>query len=153
MARRSPTLQGFQTIFRLPSLGLAEIAWRWSFGLAVAALLAFSFREYMATLPVTAAEMFMLQTRQPALVLQAIARILEGSAPRAVTALIVLGLALTLAWVVLASLGRAATLKTLFEYFQPRGESRPRTRRLTSRLISLMGLNFLRASGLLAATI
>src|SRR6266478_3272911 len=53
MKRRSPTLEGFQALFRLPALGLAEIAWRWSFGLAVTALLAFSFREYLSTLPVT----------------------------------------------------------------------------------------------------
>jgi len=146
MERRSPTLEGFRILFRLPSLALAEIAWRWSFGLAVTALLAFSFREYLSTLPVTATEIFMLQTRQPALVLQAIARILQGSAPRAVTALIVLALALTLAWIVLASLARAATLRTLFEYFPQNGECRP-------RLNSLIGLNTLRASALLAAVL
>jgi hypothetical protein len=112
----------------------------------VTALLAFSFREYLSTLPVTATEIFMLQTRQPALVLQAIARILQGSAPRAVTALIVLALALTLAWIVLASLARAATLRTLFEYFPQNGECRP-------RLNSLIGLNTLRASALLAAVL
>jgi len=146
MERRSPTLEGFRILFRLPTLALAEIAWRWSFGLAVTALLAFSFREYLSTLPVTATEIFMLQTRQPALVLQAIARILQGSAPRAVTALIVLALALTLAWIVLASLARAATLRTLFEYFPQNGECRP-------RLNSLIGLNTLRASALLAAVL
>src|SRR6266436_6233784 len=147
MKRRSPTLEGFQALFRLPALGLAEIAWRWSFGLAVTTLLAFSFREYLSTLPVTGAELFMLQTRQPALVLQAIARILQGSAPRAATALIILTLALTLAWIVLASLGRAATLKTLFEFFC-HGSRSP-----VWRLTSLMGLNFLRAGALLAAVL
>jgi len=149
MKRGSPTLEGFATLFRLPSLGMAEIAWRWSFGLAVTALLAFSFREYLSTLPVTAADLFMLQTRHPALVLQAIARILQGSAPRVVTALIVLTLALTLAWIVLASLGRAATLKTLFEFFCKSDGSRSTVWRLTS----LMGLNFLRAAALLAAVV
>jgi hypothetical protein len=149
MERRSPTLEGFRVLFRLPSLALAEIAWRWSFGLAATALLAFSLREYLSTLPVTAADIFMLQTRQPALVLHAIARILRGSAPRAVTALIVLAIALTFAWIVLASLARAATLRMLFEYFPENGESRPRSWRLTS----LIGLNFLRAGALLAAVV
>jgi hypothetical protein len=149
MERRSPTLEGFRILFRLPSLALAEIAWRWSFGLAVTALLAFSLREYLSTLPVTAADIFLLQTRQPALVLQAIARILRGSAPRAVTALIVLALALTLAWIVLASLARAATLKMLFEYFPQNSE--PKTR--TWRFRSLIGLNFLRTGALLAAVV
>src|SRR6267143_5762499 len=108
MKRRSPTLEGFQTMFRLPSLGLAEIAWRWSFGVAVGVLFVFSFREYMSTLPVTAGEMLLLRTRQPAFVWQAVARIFQGSAPRAVAAVIVLILTLTLAWVVLAAVGRAA---------------------------------------------
>ncbi len=149
MKRRSPTLEGFRILFRLPALGLAEIAWRWSFGLAVVALLAFSFREYLSTLPVTAAEMFLLRTRQPALILQAMARILQGSAPRAVSALIVLAAALTLGWIVLASLGRGAILRTLFESFRESAASKPRTWRLTS----LIGLNFLRASALLAAVV
>src|SRR5712671_2987681 len=149
MKRRSPTLEGFRVLFRLPALGLAEIAWRWSFGLAVVALLAISFREYLSTLPVTAAEMFLLRTRHPALILQTIARILQGSAPRAVSALIVLAAALTLAWIVLASLGRAAILKTLFESFRDSNVSKPRTWRVTS----LMGLNFLRAGGLLSTAL
>ena len=149
MKRYSPTLEGFRAIFRLPSLGLAEIAWRWSFGLATVALLALSFREYLSTLPVTATEMLMLQTRQPSLVMQAITRILQGSGPRAVATLIVLALALTLAWIVLASLGRGATLKALFEDFQEGDQSALPT----WRFASLMGLNFLRAGVLLAVLI
>jgi hypothetical protein len=149
MKRRSPTLEGFRILFRLPALGLAEIAWRWSFGLAAVTLLAVSFREYLSTLPVTTAEMLLLRTRQPALILQAIARILQGSAPRAVSALIVLAAALMLAWIVLASLGRAAILRTLLESLRENDVPRPRTWRLTS----LMGLNFLRAGGLLSTAL
>jgi hypothetical protein len=146
MKRHSPTLEGFQTMFRLPSLGLAEIAWRWSFGLAVGALLAFSLREYLATLPVTAGEMFLLRTRQPALILQALSRIMAGSAPRAVAALVVLLLGLTVAWTLLASVGRTAILKTLFEHFQERSGGPE-----TSRPGSLLYLSFLRATVTLAA--
>ncbi len=94
MKQRSPTLEGFQTIFRLPSLGLAEIAWRWSFGLAATAVARLRIREYLSTLPVTAGEMLLLRTRQPVLMLQALSRIFQGSAPRAVVAFIVLALAL-----------------------------------------------------------
>jgi len=147
MKHPSPTLEGFQSVFRLPALGLAEIAWRWSFGLAVTALLVLSFREYMSTLPVTAEEMFLLQTRQPALILKAIAHILQGSAPRVVSVVIILLLALTFAWIALASLGRAATLKTLFE--REGDKATPRTGRLTS----LMVLNCLRAAAIFAAMI
>jgi hypothetical protein len=150
MKRRSPTLEGFQTMFRLPALGLAEIAWRWSFGVAAAATLAFTFREYLATLPVTAGEMLLLRTRQPALIAQALARILQGSAPRAAAASMVLILALTLAWIVLASVGRALTLKTLLEYF--RGPANLQTSS-TQGLASLLVLNFLRAATMLAAAV
>ncbi len=138
-------------MFRLPSLGLAEIAWRWSFGLALSALLAFSFREYLATLPVTAGELLLLRTRQPGLVLQALARILQGSAPRAATAAVGLTLGLTLAWIMLASVGRAATLKTLIEYF--RASSGRERAPAAWRLSSLVGLSSGRAVAMLAATV
>ena len=128
---------------------MAEISWRWTFGLTLIVSLLFAVREYMSTLPVTAAEMFLLRSRQPALILQAIAQILHGSAPRAVSAGIVLALALTIAWIVLGSLGRAAILKELFEAFQ----ENPSLKRPTLRFSSLMGLNFLRAGALLAALV
>lgn len=161
MQRRSPTLEGFQTIFRLPALGLAEISWRWSFGVAAIAVLWFTLREYLATLPVTAGEMLLLRSRQPALMLQALARIFRGSAPRATAALVVLTLALTVAWIVLASLGRAVSLKTLIEYFRasdrvrwPRApETPPVSIPITPSLASLLFLNSLRAATMLAAAV
>jgi hypothetical protein len=146
MKQRSPTLEGFQTMFRLPSLGLAEIAWRWSFGLAATAVVIFAVREYLATLPVTAGEMLLLRTRQPVLMLQALARIFQGSAPRAVAAFIVITLALAVAWIALASFGRAATLKAAIEYFCGSFAS-------NRCLPSLFALNSLRAATMLAATI
>src|SRR5438270_1952721 len=157
MKRRSPTLAGFQTMFRLPSLGLAEIAWRWSFGLAVTALMVFSFHEYLATLPVTPAEAFLLRSRQPALILQTITRILRGSAPRVFAAAAVLTLTLTVAWIVLASLGRATTLHALREYFRDSWSLDGReglcrnTQTLT--LAPLIGLNFFRAVTALTAAV
>jgi hypothetical protein len=150
MKRRSPTLEGFQTMFRLPVLGLAEISWRWSFGLAAIVAFLFTLREYLVTLPVTAGELLLLRTRQPALMLQALARIFQGSGPRAVGALVVLTLALSVAWIVLASVGRALTLKTLFEYFREPGTPEISTAR---GLTSLLFLNSLRAATMLAATL
>src|SRR6202142_2642399 len=76
MKRRSPTLEGFQIMFRLPLLG------------------------------------------------EALARIFRGSAPRGAAALVVLTLALTMGWIVLASIGRAAILRTLLEYFRGPGRGR-----------------------------
>ena len=152
-------------MFRLPLLGLAEIAWRWSFGLAAGAALAFTLREYLATLPVTAGEMLLFRTRQPALIAQALARIFRGSAPRGAAALVVLTLALTMGWIVLASIGRAAILRTLLEYFRGPGRGRsfdyapgrlaPEDLSIshTRDLSSLLMLNFLRAATMLAAAV
>jgi hypothetical protein len=158
MKRRSPTLEGFQTMFRRPLLGLTEIAWRWSFGLAATAMLGFTVREYLATLPVTAGEMLLLRTRQSALIAQALARIVQGSAPRAAAALVVVTLALIVAWIVLASLGRAATLRTLLEYFRDSGHAQvggsdtlPNSP--VRGLTSLLALNSLRAATMLAAAV
>src|SRR5437867_11880375 len=131
MKRPSPTLEGFRILFRVPSLGLAEISWRWTFGLALTASLAFAFREYMSSLPITAAEMLLLRTRQPVLILQAIARILRGSAPRAVSDLIILAVALIIAWIVFASLGRAAILKPICDSLFEGHAAKPRACRLT----------------------
>jgi hypothetical protein len=154
MKRRSPTLEGFQLMFRMPALGLAEIAWRWSLGLAAVAAFSFMLREYLETLPVTAGETLLLRSRQPALMAQALARIFQGSAPRAAAALLVLLLCLTLAWIVLASLGRAATVNTLIEHFRSSGRvSRAPTISAGNGIGSLMVLNFLRAAALLAAAV
>jgi hypothetical protein len=149
MKRRSPTLEGFQTIFRIPELGLAEIAWRWTFGVAVIATVMFSVRAYLFTLPVTRGDMLLLRTGQPALILRAILRIFHGSAPRASLAFVILGVALTIAWIVLASLGRAATVKTLFEYFPDSAHRAPRK----TTLGPLLALNSFRAAATLAAAV
>src|ERR1700690_3697887 len=126
MNRRSPTLEGFTAIFRRPSFGVAEIAWRWSFGLATSLLLTFSFLEYLDTLPVTRRDLFFLRTGQPVLISQALARILAGSAPRIFLAAIVLLPTLAIAWILLGSLGRAATLDALVGYFRSDTETRNR---------------------------
>jgi hypothetical protein len=152
MQRRSPTLEGLQIMFRWPALGLAEIAWRWSFSLAVAASLAFSVGQVLATLPVTPGELLLLRTRQPVLIWQAIARIFRGSAPQVIASALVLTLALTLGWIVLAALGRAATVRALFAHFRQldgndsaADQDAVRNEDASWHLGSLMGLNCFRA--------
>ena len=154
MKRRSPTLEGFRTIFRRPSFGLAEIAWRWSFGAATALLLVFSFLEYLDTLPVSKGDLLLLRTRQPALISRAVLHIFRGSAFRVVETAVVLALSLGVAWVVIASVGRAATLKALLAHFhQDDASSSDRKEKKTWRLRSLVGLNFFRLGATLAATV
>jgi hypothetical protein len=154
MKPRSPTLEGFRAIFRRPSFGLAEIAWRWSFGLAATLLLAFSFFTFLDTLPVGKSDLLLMRSRQPFLIFRAMAHIVRGSAFRAVGASIVLALTLGVAWIVLASLGRAATLKALIAYFRESNISAPAQEEKSRwRLRSLFALNFLRLAATLAAAI
>jgi hypothetical protein len=152
MKPRSPTLEGFRTMFSRPSLGLAEIAWRWSFGTASGLLLALSFFEYLDTLPVSKADLLLLRTTQPVLISRAVLHIFRGSVFRITVTSIVLVLALGAAWIVIASLARAATLKALLDYFREHdaSASEPRIKK-NWRLRSLFGLNFFRFGATLAA--
>jgi hypothetical protein len=144
MARRSPTLEGFGVLFRMPALGLAEIICRWTVVAAFLAAAGFAVFEYLDSLPVTAADLFLLRTRHPLMVSRAIAHILAGSAFRFLTAFIVMTMALTFAWVLIAALGRAVCLKTLLAYFFPE-------RDVPLQIGPVIGLNALRAASSLAA--
>src|ERR1700680_1731580 len=157
MKQRSPTLEGFRVMFTRPSLGLAEIAWRWTFGFAAISLLTFSVLQYLDTLPVGPGDLFLLQTGHPLLISHAIAHILQGSAFRAANAALLLLLLLSLAWVVIASWSRMMTVSALVDYFRedqtetreglaqgPNPKSRPR---------SPLGLNLLRVAIAAAATL
>jgi hypothetical protein len=149
-------------MFQQPSLGLAEIAWRWTFGAAAVLLAAISFREYFDTLQVSRGDLLLLRTRQPALIAHALAHIFGGSAARVVEAMVVLVLALAVGWIVIAALGRAATLKALLAYIRERADSEQRPpaksrfgdgRAPSLRLGSLLGLNCCRAAVALAAVV
>jgi hypothetical protein len=157
MQSRSPTLEGFRAMLLRPSVGLAEIAWRWSFGAACVALLVVSALEYLDTLPVSPGDLLLLRTRQPWLISHAMARIFSGSALRAIETLVALAVALAIAWLGVASLGRAATLKALFVHFaesrSPRSAYGQRGQLRPPDLGGLFGLNFLRLAVTLAAVV
>ncbi len=158
MSLPSPTLEGFRAAFRRPSLTFAEITWRWTVGAVAWALFLFSFVEYLDSLPVTNADAALLSTRQPLLVGRAIAHILRGSLNRAVLAVLLALLALSLLWIAAASLGRTTTVRALLDYFHKEvfrdastmddatdDPAKPRPLR------SLIGLNVLRVALALAA--
>jgi hypothetical protein len=155
MAQRSATLAGFEAIFSRPSLGLAEIAWRWSFGFATVSLVAFSLLEYLDSLPVTSREEFMFRTRQPALISRALAHILRGSSLRLMAAAILLAVALSVAWMLLGALGRGLTVGAMREHFDGGVDSSgaPEAMVRGFRLRSLVGLNFLRLAATGAAIV
>jgi hypothetical protein len=144
----SPTAEGFKLTFRRPAIALAEIAWRWSLAAAAWFLATLFLIEYADSLAVNALDRLLLGTQQPILVLRAIERIFHGSAFRFVEAGTVLAIALTIAWIGLASFGRTETLKALLEYF---GVGSAKDGR--GVFSSLLALNFLRAVTTLAAAV
>jgi hypothetical protein len=158
----SPTLEGFRAAFRRPSITFAEIAWRWTVGAVAWALFLFSFIEYLDTLPVTHADATLLHTGQPLLVGRAFSHILRGSLNRAVFTTLIEAIALASLWIIVASVGRAATVRTLIAYFAGSdnattannasnrfGENRDSIRPRSFR--ALITLNFLRVAAALAA--
>jgi hypothetical protein len=157
MQSRSPTLEGFRAMLLRPSVGLAEIAWRWSLGAACLTLLLVSAIEYLDTLPVSSGDLLLLRTRQPLLISHAIARIFSGSALRAIETLVALAVAFSIAWLGMASLGRAATLKALLVHFRegesPRSVHGDQGQLRLADLRALLGLNFLRVAVTLAAVV
>ena len=141
MPSASPIVDGFRRTFRDPAIVLAEIAWRWTFGMAALALAIACFSVYLDTLAVTNIELMALRSHLPWLVADAIGHMLYGSGARlARIAAILLPAMLTL-WIALASFGRAATLKALLR-LEDRIPLRPQ-----------LGLNILRASVMLGSLI
>ena len=163
MPQVSPTLEGFRATFRWPSFTLGEIAWRWSVGATGLALFFFGLFEYLNTLPVTNGELLFLRTRQPYLIGQALAHILRGSLSRAVMSGILAMMLMATLWMIAASLGRIATMRSLLEYFRadfaqrlaaagisPGAEA---TGEAGSPFRSLFDLNFLRVTVMLGAAL
>ncbi len=167
MAAWSPTIEGFRSIFRRPALPLAEVAWRWSFGAAAFVLIGLGVLEYLDSLPVSPTDMLMLRTGHPMLVSNALSHIARGSGFRLVLAFVFLFSTLAILWILLASIGRAATLDALIGYIRKQARTAlqqvpgiaigtPPTSEIVDassgwRLRSLAGLHFLRAALALAA--
>ena len=140
-------------MFRRPSLGLAEIVWRWSFGAAASLLLTALFLEYFDTLPVSRGDLFLLRMRHPVLVSQAIAHIFHGSAPRFMLALLVLGVGMAMLWVWIASLGRWTTLRSLAGYYREQYQELDGLPTGRGQIRAIAGLNFFRAAATVAAIV
>jgi hypothetical protein len=141
MPYEPPARVGFRAVFQKPRVWIAEIAWRWLFGGAALALLAFTFLAYLDSLPVSNADRLMLRSGAPLLMADALSHILQGSADRLLRAAAVLVPGLAVLWTLAAGFGRAATLGPLM----PLGRSLG-----TPRLRPLLGLSFLRTALALA---
>jgi hypothetical protein len=141
----SPIGTGFQVAFRRPSLTLAEIAWRWCFAAAAWVLAGALIFEYLHSLSVGQVERFLLHTGQPFLVWRVLRNVFSGSLLRFTEAAILTALGLTIAWILLASIGRLVVVGGIADELGV-SESSPRK----GILRVLFSLNFLRAALLLA---
>jgi hypothetical protein len=113
--RTSPSMEGFRAVFRRPALGLAEVAWRWTSATVAWLLFCFLLFEYLDSLPVTKADLFLLGSGVPRFVRGAIQRILLSDAIRFLVAAAICLLAICITWIFAASVGRAATLGALID--------------------------------------
>jgi hypothetical protein len=132
---------GFRRAAREPEIVLAEIAWRWTFGLAALALAAGSLFVYLDTLPVTNIEAIALRSHTGWLIADTLSHILRGSGPRLLAAIAIIIPALFALWIAAATAGRTATIKALL----PEEGGVP--------LRPQLGLNFLRAAVGLASLV
>jgi len=141
-------------MFTRPAFGLAEVTWRWSFGLASWLLLALFLIEYLDSLTVSRADLFLLRTRHPILIFRALLDIFRGSGARLVEGFVVLAASLAVLWMVTAALARAATVKALLGHFRGLGDSTQKAEVVPRwSMWALFGLNFFRAAAFLAAIV
>jgi hypothetical protein len=113
MTTAAAVRHGFLTVRRAPALLLAEIAWRWTFAVAAVLLAVLTFAEYLGSLRVSDAELALLRSYQPVFIAEAVLRIVQGSGPRLLRALVILLPALAVLWAFAAAVGRSVTLKVL----------------------------------------
>lgn len=122
---------------------LCEIAWRWTFGVALWAVLAYIAFSSLGQVQITDTEIKLIRALDPYASSYVLLRVMNAIVPIVLRVFIYTLPALVVLWIAAATLGRAATLKALL------GE-----RAQTVRWSALVGVNFLRVivlfAGLLA---
>jgi len=141
MAGFTPLRSGFRQLVSSPGLVLAEIAWRWGFGFAVCAVLFYSALTFLSGIRISDAEWKLLHGLQPYSTAMVIAHILAELQPVLGRWISAVFPALALLWVLLASVGRAATLKALL------------SRERTVNWVGMLGINILRVAVTVAAVL
>ncbi len=116
--KSSPFRDAFAALWHEPALLVAELTWRWCFGLSAWILGIISIRLFLDSLIVSPLDQVLLRTTQPILLVEALRHIFRGSLSRFVLEQTVLLLGLLLLWSLAASVGRAATLRRLVAMFK-----------------------------------
>jgi hypothetical protein len=115
--RATPFRDGFAAVRHEPLLLVAELAWRWCFGLCAILLGVFSFALFLNRLQVSKTDQFLMSTLQPKLLATAISHIVRGSLPYFLLEQSLLVLGLTLLWSLASAAGRAGVLRRLVSMF------------------------------------
>ncbi len=136
----STVREGFHTAIFRPAVVFAEIAWRWTFGVAALMLTAAALALYLRTLRVSNIELLLLHGHPRLQLAASLAHVIQGGAGLLHVFAILIPAVFAL-WIVAGSIGRAATLKALL----------PQRGRVS--LAPQFGLNFLRAGMVLASSI
>src|SRR4051812_37938836 len=123
MPRADAINEGFRAVVRMPSLLLAELAWRWSFGLAAIVLIGIGLREVQHAVTISPTDEMLLGTMQPMLMGEAWAHIMRQAMPLMWRVAAILLPALSVMWVAAATLGRAVTIRRVLDYFAEKSES------------------------------
>ncbi len=110
---RAPFQEGFAALRDEPLLFLAELTWRWCFGVAAWLLALGAAAVFLDSLKVSALDRFLLATMKPELEWSALNHILHGALLRYLWTKFIVLAGLTLLWCFAAAAGRAASLRNL----------------------------------------
>ncbi len=126
--------ESLQRIKRQPSLLAIEVAWRWAFGAAAIALLAFGFVRLQRGVEISPEELSQLASGSPDSMLVALGAIGERALPILARLVAIIVPSLFVLWVVAASVGRAVVLAKLVG-----------TERVRLKWSGVIGMHLLRA--------
>ena len=113
MPLRSPARAGFDAVIRRPALVLAEIAWRWGFGLASLALMALTCGLFLASIRVSDADLQLARSGSPWIAADVLARLIAANKAPLLRGLAVLVPGIAILWTVAAAVGRMITTPPL----------------------------------------
>jgi len=142
VASATPVRNGWRAITRTPALILCEIAWRWTFGVALWAVLAYIAFSSLGQVRMSDTEIRVVRAFDPYATAYVLVRVMNAIVPVVLRVFSYTLPPLILLWIAAATMGRAATLKALLG-----DKCRP------VRWSALVGVNLLRVIVLFAAVL
>lgn len=113
VAGPTPTRDGWRAITRTPLLILCEISWRWTFGIALWAVLAYIAFSSLGQVQMTDTEIRLLRGLDPRASAYVLLRVMNAIVPVVLRVFAYTLPALVMLWIAAATFGRAATLRAL----------------------------------------